>query len=651
MQPSRTATAFRWGVAITAAVTLALRWIALSRFAVSPFYLPEAGDMRFYHDWALRILAGQWSDGAAFYGLPGYAFFLAAVYAVAGVDPFWPGVVQCFLDAAIAGLVFVLAARATAPGDEPVGPLGLIAGLLAGLGWALFVPAQTLAIILMPTTLGTLIIWSLALWFSNQTPPLATAPHPRIRAPLVPWAIAGLVAGLGTTVVATVQFVLPLAIPAALTRFGRSVAAAAAVAALAAGTVVGTAPCWAHNWLIARDPVPLSAHAGLNFFIGNNPDANGYPKMPPGMRASQVGMLRDSIRIAEIDCGRPLRRSEVSAYWAEKAWAFIGGHPLAWLRLLAVKIRNLASAFQYDDINMIAPLRDRGVTFPGPNFGMVAALALPGLALALLPATRGGPRRRARWLAGTTILYAAALLAVFITERYRLPIVPGLLAIAAADLCRFGDWVVHRRWPQAAGYAAALALAAWWVFIPQRDPALRTLEFYNSGIRALEAGDLATAAAKLERAAAEVPGNPEIQFALGNLALKSGDRALAAKRFRRTFALDPRHASAANNLAVMALEDRDPATAERLARIVLAIEPDNAKAYYLLARALAGQDDASAPGTPGTQAEQRHQAALAAARRALALRPGQKEFAALVNRLETSAAPAPPPAATPVTAP
>src|SRR4051812_19543918 len=40
-------------------------------FAGSREFQPPGDDMQFYRDWAQRIAHGQWSDGKAFYGLPG----------------------------------------------------------------------------------------------------------------------------------------------------------------------------------------------------------------------------------------------------------------------------------------------------------------------------------------------------------------------------------------------------------------------------------------------------------------------------------------------------------------------------------------------------------------------------------------------------
>ena len=134
------------------------------------------------------------------------------------------------------------------------------------------------------------------------------------------------------------------------------------------GAAAGTSPCWVHNCLIAGDRVFLSAHSGINFWIGNNPAANGYPRFPPGLRAGQAAMLQDSIDAAESAAGHPLKRGEVSRYWSAKTRDYIERYPLAWLRLLALKLRTFWSVFQYDDLSIITILRDQKVTFPGIYF-------------------------------------------------------------------------------------------------------------------------------------------------------------------------------------------------------------------------------------------------------------------------------------------
>src|ERR1700719_5041925 len=88
------------------AIVFLLRIIVLARLTVSPFLLPTRGDMHFYDDWAQRILRGRLTDHLAFYGLPGYAYLLAALYQIVGYGPFIPALLQALLDAGTAVLIY-----------------------------------------------------------------------------------------------------------------------------------------------------------------------------------------------------------------------------------------------------------------------------------------------------------------------------------------------------------------------------------------------------------------------------------------------------------------------------------------------------------------------------------------------------------------
>ena len=68
-----------------------IRVVALSRLTLTPFLLPAGGDMHFYNDWAQRILAGGFTDQLAFYGLPLYAYLLAALLQVVWLQPIHSG--------------------------------------------------------------------------------------------------------------------------------------------------------------------------------------------------------------------------------------------------------------------------------------------------------------------------------------------------------------------------------------------------------------------------------------------------------------------------------------------------------------------------------------------------------------------------------
>jgi hypothetical protein len=604
------------------ATVVAVRLVALAHLSASPFLLPARGDMHFYNDWAQRILRGELSNHLAFYGLPLYAYLLAFIYKLFGYGPFVPAFLQALLDAGTAVLIYrltllVLPARSTSSTSGfRANRGGQIVALLAGLAWAFFVPAQAYAVILMPTAWLVFVFW-FVVWRIVKT---GSAPTPR------QCLLLGLLLGFTAMGVATILFLIPLILAALWLKphkiDNRKWAASAAAGLLLLGVIIGTSPCWIHNYFIARDPVFLSAHSGINFWIGNNPDANGYPRFPPGLRAGQAAMLEDSITVAESAAGHSLKRAEVSAFWSSKAQDYITHHFGEWLRLLATKFRNFWSAFQYDDLSIITSLRENGVIFPGLYFGVIAAFALPGIFLGWVNASRS------RWIAFAILLYICALLPVFVTERYRLPVVPGLLVFAAIGLSIFWQSCLTADLRGIALYCALLVSSTIFVSWPQRNPSLWALDAYNSGWQALEANDLALAEKKLSLARAYVPDNAETNFAFGNLRLAQGNRNGAASFYRETLRIDPRHKGTLNNLGVIALEAHDLAAARLYFQHALAQDRHSAKTHFLLAKT------ADAAGDLVTAENEIAQA--------LEIAPTQPEFLALKKELALKKQPASP---------
>lgn len=593
------------------AVVMLLRVIALSRIANSPFLLPAHGDMHFYNQWALRILRGEWTDHLAFYGLPLYAYMLAGLYKIFGYNPFVPGLLQAAVDAGTAVIICQLAVqifeeknRAKAmSADSPY--RAEIVGCIAGLGWGLFMPAQAYSVILMPTAWLVFVFW-LLVW-------LIVA---RRQAPRLIWMLLiGLAVGVTAMGVATILFLIPLLLAAVCFKWEMSGRRARIIGAcvILVGAITGTLPAFAHNYFVAHDPVLLSAHSGINLWIGNNPEANGYPRFPPGLRAGQSAMLQDSIAAAESVAGHSLKRSEVSAYWSNKARAYVTQHPRDWVKLLGIKVRNFWSSFQYDDLSIISVLRDGGIIFQGLSFGVVAAFALPGAFVSWRSSLSS------RWVLGAILLQTCALLPVFVTERYRLAAVPGLLVLAVLGLATFWQSCVANDRSRVAFYLVALIASALLISWPQNNPSLWALDAYNSGRQALEANELRLAEQKLELARAYVPENVEVNFAMGELRQVQGRPNEAKQFYAATLALDRKHKGALNNLGVLAQEENNPVLAEKFFRAALERAPSDAKTHFQIARSALMQGDvATAENEIGI---------------ALKILPEQPEFLALRQEL------------------
>lgn len=585
-------------------MAILVRMLILSRFAASPHFLPDTDDMHFYKEWALRIGRGVWTDGHAFYGLPGYAFCLAAIFAVCGFNPLVVATIQIVFEALTTVVVFktAKAGLSDSQSQESEPQTATAAAVLASLGWIFYQPAQTFSSILMPTAWVVLAFWG-CVWWTLKT---------RVSPPWWSWLVLGIIAGAMAMMVATILFLMPLFLFSIARTVGRSKATArripmiaAATALLAAGTFIGAAPAWIHNYFIARDPVLLSAHSGLNFWMGNNPDANGYPKIPDGLSAGQAGLLRDSITRAEEAAGHPLKRSEVSKFWSAKADAWVRENRGAWVALNVTKLRNFWNAFQYDDLSEINLLRDEGVLPPGLRFGIVAAFGLPGMLFALwrLP--------RSRWIAAAVLLHMCALLPVFITERYRLCAVPGLMIFAAFGICEIWGSLARGRWLSAGTLLIALTGSTWFVTLPVRDPNLWALDPYNTGLKELRVGNLDLAQRKLEAAHALAPDSAEVNFGLGNLWLERKD-ARARAFYQRTIALAPRHTGALTNLGRLETLSRNWTAAEELLRASIAVDPVAIRPRLFLAEMKYASGDV--PGARVALAE------------ALVIKPDQREL-------------------------
>jgi Tetratricopeptide repeat len=586
-----------------------IRLWALVRLTHSSLLLPTRGDMHFYNDWAREILQGHFRQPLAFYGLPGYAWLLAFLYKVFGENPFLPGLLQAALDGGIALLIYRTCLRIFASVRSTSSNHARFVGLIAAAGWAWFVPAQAYAVVLMPTAWFVFVFW-FVVWRIVRSENVAPGKSECF--------LTALLIGLTATAVATILAVVPLMLAALVFKlknadgWGRILAARTSF--FIAGLALGTSPCWIHNYVIAKDPVLLSAHSGINLWIGNNPEANGYPRFPPGLRAGQAAMLQDSITQAEGAEGRSLKHAEVSAYWSNKASAYLRRHFGDWIKLIARKMGNFWGAFQYDDLSIITSLREQGVILPGLSFGIVAAFAIPGIFFGWWMSPRS------RWIFAAILLSMSALLAVFITERYRLVAVPGLLIFAAFGLSILWQAFLSKQFNIAAVYCLLLLAATTVVAWPQRDPSLWALDAYNSGWQALESNNLRLAEKKLAVAYAYVPNNAETLFALGNLRFAQNDPSPARSFYLAVLNLEPKHKGAFNNLGVIALETKQLDEAEKWFRHAEDVDPHNAKTHFLLAKTLLGKGDRAGARTEIASAIQ--------------LRPDQPEFSALKQQIE-----------------
>ena len=195
------------------------------------------------------------------------------------------------------------------------------------------------------------------------------------------------------------------------------------------------APVALRNYLVGGDLVVISHNAGINFYIGNNPDYDHTVNIRPGQ--DWIDLIESPEREAGIE-----RPSSKSRFFFARSWEYITDAPLDYLKLMGRKLylfwhgdeirRNLDPYFARRDSTLLQVLLWKfGLAFP---FGLVGPFALLGLAF--FWCSKEGRTPEGRLLLFFILAYMLSVILFFVTARYRLPAVPILLLFAAFGLCR-----------------------------------------------------------------------------------------------------------------------------------------------------------------------------------------------------------------------
>jgi tetratricopeptide (TPR) repeat protein len=433
-------------------VAMAVRLLHLWAIRDTAFFTVLMGDARAYDLWAQRLAAGDWIGTDVFYQAPLYPYFLGGLYAAFGRDLLMVRLIQATVGSAA---VVLLAAAGERLFSRRV-------GVAAGLALALYAPAIFFDALLQKSVLDVFFI-CLSIWVVSG---LVDRPW---SGPL--WLGLGAAMGalsltrenaLALVAVAAV-WSLARVTPAAgnrqpADREGQQTAAGRArkgggseireqssgsaipdsgssgrpILAFALGLAVVLLPVVARNYAITGGFYLTTSQFGPNFYIGNNPAADGtYMSLRPGRGAPEFER-QDATELAERARQRSLTPGEVSSYWTEQALAYITTQPGDWLALVGRKFALLwnraemldtESQESYEELSPV--LRVLGVI---GHFGIVVPLALVGLIGAW-------PDRRRLWpFFALFAAYAASVVLFYVFARYRFPLVPFLLLLAANGL-------------------------------------------------------------------------------------------------------------------------------------------------------------------------------------------------------------------------
>ena len=398
----------RFGIFL--ATVFAAKLVVLLQLKDHPLLQPDAGlDTTVYTQLAAQVLAGNLSLGPGLYFVsPLYIYVLAAVLAVGGTFA-TVRVLQIVLGTIAVWLVFVAAREWF--GHRAAWMAAILAGLT---GLLTFHEVLLLQAALDPfLTAAGLAALAVAMR-SAATVDDRAATYRRV---LGWFGAAGL--AFGVQALNRPNVLIPAVAIAALLAATRRWKPAAA---MAIGIAIALAPITIRNVVVAGDWSPLSSHGGLNFYIGNNAEADGTYRHVPGITADITGQQEDARRVAEASVGRKLDDADVSAYFYGLGLSWVRLHPgdaaMLFLRKLAytfdsafITLNASYAFYAYDARTLLAFL------FVGP--WLLLPLGLAGLGLGAITAAR-----RTDYLIWASFVpfYAISVAIFFVSERYRLPL-------------------------------------------------------------------------------------------------------------------------------------------------------------------------------------------------------------------------------------
>ncbi|MFH1791070.1 MAG: tetratricopeptide repeat protein [Candidatus Omnitrophota bacterium] len=515
---------------VIVAAAFVLRIAYLNQIKTNPFFVPfERGlDDYLYDNWALGIAGGNVLGNGVFYGLPLYPYFLGFIYFLFGHDVFTARVIQFFMGSLSAGLIYLIGARI----------FNRAVGVMAGFMMAFYAMAVYFEGFFVSAFLAVFINCVIVLVFLSI-----------LGRPSVPKFIsAGILVGLSMLANASIAVFVPFAVVWIFTSFGKLAVnkRAGYAASLLAALALTIAPVTARNYMVGGDFVPITAHAGITFYAGNNPLSTGSFNLPKTIGTSVIDSRNNATVIAQQAMDSELKPSEVSRYWFNQSFRFIHDEPLKYMRLIFVKALLFWNAYEIPDIlpmfffKRFAPL----LGYPLVNFSFMCPLALVGMFLCF----------RIR-RPDVNILYYMVLsvflstLIYFVNSRYRLAALPYLAVFASVSLYWLYTKAVSREYLRILLFLAAAAVLAGVCHV--KLIGFRESQAYNSLAIILKRQGLYDEAIKEYKKAIEIdPRYPSPYFNLGLLYMDLENWTEAVEYFRKAVDVNPEFARAYEKLGM-----------------------------------------------------------------------------------------------------
>ncbi len=507
-----------WEGALVFGAALLVRLVYFFQLKASPFFYPVTNglDPQLYVEWAREITSGNWMGTGFFIGMPLYAYFLAIVFLLTAQSIAAVVLFQLFLGAVNSWLVYRLGLSLF--GRRPA----LVAAFLSAAYLPMIFNDGQLTSTTLTTTLNMLFLYGFVVFGERRD---------------FRWLWgSSLVLGLATLTRANTFIFLPCVIFWLGAAF-RDVALKERLKAVGVCLICFVLPLGAttlRNYLVTGEVVAVSPYGGINFYIGNNPEATGRFVPPPGMAPHSRGLVEDARKIAQNETGQAMTLVESDHYWMAKTRRLINQNWDPFIQLMARKVSYFFNAYEFPDIldyyfmkRYVGLLR-----WPGVSLIVVGPLGLAGMFLA---------RRRSRSLAlvhAFFLSYLVSIVLFFVNSRYRITVVPVLCLFAGVCLVSLWEALARKNFMRL-GWGAALVIV-FSFFVNARTVIVDDAMNYNNlGIVAWYKHDLPSAREAFSKAVEIRPMYPEGNNNLGAVYFEMGQPEKAQFYFGRAVAAFP----------------------------------------------------------------------------------------------------------------
>lgn len=528
---------------------LTIRLVCLYQLSDSPtFFLPIV-DSYEYHQMAKNLITEGTMPPTFFLQGFFYPFFLSRLHFFTGSSILCAKIFQAILGSLTCVLVYLLGSRLF---DRTI---GTIAGLItAAYGPVIFFETELLATswaCFWPLLLILLYLKAAGGKFKKRfflLIGLCTGLAVITRAPFIPFAAASLVWLI-----------------VALKKAGTSYKALAGkTLALLVGAAIVLAFVAALSYLQTDYFNPLPHSGPLNLYVGNNPNPDQTISARPGSSWHRLCRLPRQHGAETPGQARSFFIRQVLSYATEQPKDF--SKNMLYKTVQFFSSREIPRAFDMYLARRYSPLLS-ALVFKVGKFGFPFGLLLPLAIIGILTGAKKIPAPVGLFL----VLYPITVIAVFVSARYRAPLIPVLSLFAAAGLVTVVDLIRTARWARLAACTIFVVLAGFassvaGPFAPEKYNFEAEMH-YCLGYYLWENDMLDKAQQHLSKAVTLNPDYADAQSILGQTLYQKGQYQQARQHLETAVALDPNSYSTAYYLGKTLVELGDiPSAIEQFER-------------------------------------------------------------------------------------